>query len=349
VRVLVTGATGFVGGALARRLLELGFELHALVRNESAAEALAKSGARVHAGNLGDPNTIAEAATGCDALFHCAGESSVRAPAEAHAWINVAGTENALLAARHADVKRFVLLSCADVSLLNKDRLHWKENAALGQAPLGTMARNKLLAEELALHASNARLSVIAIRPAWLWGPGDHTNLPALCREAGAGGVRLFGDGHNLFSTTYIDNLVDALIAAASAKGADGQAFHVADSDVLTAGEFFGRLCAALGMAAPRRGIYALAYAAAVVRERAGLRGVWPEEVVRRGRGTLLDGLRAHQFLAYQPRTSVDAGMLALTAWATQLGGPDAIAKLARSVAGAADVAHHRQLASHPE
>jgi hypothetical protein len=45
----------------------------------------------------------------------------------------------------------------------------------------------------------------------------------------------------------------------------------------------------------------------------------------------------------------VDAGMLALTAWAKQLGGPDAIAKLARSVAGAADVAHHRQLASHPE
>jgi nucleoside-diphosphate-sugar epimerase len=246
-------------------------------------------------------------------------------------------------------VKRFVLLSCADVSLLNKDRLHWKENATLGEAPLGGLARSKLLAEELALHASNAALSVIAIRPAWLWGPGDHTNSPALCREAQAGGVRLFGSGDNLFSTTYIDNLVDALIAAALAKNADGQAFHVADAEVLTAGEFFGKLCAALGVAPPRRGIYALAYTAAVLRQRTGMRGAWAEDVVRRGRGILLDGLRAHQLLEYQPRTHVDAGMQALAVWAKQQGGPDALAKLARDAASAADVAHHRQLANHSE
>jgi nucleoside-diphosphate-sugar epimerase len=349
VRGLVTGGSGFVGGALVRALRERGHAVNVLLRPGKPAastDALAALGAVAFSGDIGDPNAIAQAADGCDVLFHCAGESALHAPQAALSWINVAGTENAINAARHAGIARVVVLSCADVSLINGDRVHWKENAALAQAPLGAWARTKLLAEELALQASDAKLCVTALRPAWLWGPGDRTNAPALCAEAQRGGVRLFGNGQNLFSSTYIDNLVDALIAAASADGIGGHAFHVADPDYLTASEFFGKLCSALALPQPRTGNYALSYAAALARKQLGRDGTWPEDVARRARGSLLDCMRAINAFAYAPRVSVEQGMSALAAWARASGGPDAIRKLARTPASAADVAHHERLAS---
>lgn len=352
MRGLVTGGSGFVGNALVRALRERGHDVHVLVRpgktagSGGAAGSLAELGATVFSGDIGDPNAIAAAARACDVLFHCAGESARHAPQAALSWINVAGTENAINAARHAGVERAVVLSCADVSLINGDRVHWKENAALAQAPLGAWARTKLLAEEIALQSSDAELCVTALRPGWLWGPGDHTNAPALCVEAQRGGMRLFGNGQNLFSSTYIDNLVDAMIAAASADGVGGHAFHVADPDFLTASEFFGKLCSALGLPPPRTGSYALSYAAASVRKQLGSEGAWPEDVARRARGSLLDCMRAINAFAYAPRIHVDQGMSALAAWARATGGPDAIRKLVRTPASTADVAHHERLAN---
>jgi nucleoside-diphosphate-sugar epimerase len=346
VRALVTGATGFVGAALCRALRAQGREVVALIgpHHPAPAELLA-SGVLAQPGDLADPNALRAAAEGCDALFHCAGESALHASREALAWINVAGTENVLRAARHAGVARVVMLSCADVSLVDRDRVHWKEQAVLGQAPLGAHARSKLLAEELALQASDRAMAVVALRPAWLWGAGDHTNLPALCSEAAHGGVRLFGRGDTLFSTAHVDNVVAALIAAASAPEAGGQAFHVADPDFLTAREFFAKLCAAIGLPAPRASLYVASYAAAWLRRARGHEGAWPEDVARRGRACLLDCLRATRILDYRPPVTVDQGMTTLAAWSQSLGGPATIAKLARPPASSEDIARHRRLA----
>jgi nucleoside-diphosphate-sugar epimerase len=348
VRVVITGAGGFVGEALARKLRVLDDEVHALVRPGKARAELTRIGVHLHEGDLGDPNAIAAAAAGCEVLFHCAGESARSAAPEALSWINVAGTENVLRAARHAGVARVVHLSCADVTLANRDRLQWREDIVLGHAPLGEWARSKLLSEELALQASDAKLTVTALRPAWLWGPGDTLNLPGLCAEAARGGVRLFGNGQNLFATTYIDNAVEALILAARAADVGGRAFHVADGEFHTAREFFGKLCSAVGLPAPRSGVYALSYALSLVRAPLGAGGVGPDEVARRGRGSLLDCLRAINALGYEPHTNLDQGMAALAAWASAAGGPSALAALARKPAGAAEIAHHQRLASGP-
>jgi len=341
---LVTGATGFVGGALTRALLAKREVVRALVRSERADEPLA-AGAEPRRGDLADPNTIAAAASGCKVIFHCAGESSLHASADALAWLNVAGTENVLAAARHAGVERLVHLSCADVTLVPRDRVHWKEDAALGQAPFGAFARNKLLAEEVALLGSDRRLAVTALRPGWLWGAGDSVNLPLLCKEAQAGGVRLFGRGHNFLATTHIDNLVAALIAAAGSSGVAGQALHVADAEFVTAREFFERLCSALQLPGPRTGIYPIEYAAAWLRRSLGREGAWPEDVVRRANSSLLDCERAIRLLGWSPRVGLDEGMQALARWASDVGGPGAIAMLGRPAASPEAIDRHRRLA----
>lgn len=334
---VVTGATGFVGAALTRRLLQDGHTVRQLVRAPS--EALAKhERASVHVVSLGDPNAIAEVARGTDVLYHCAAENSSRASPDAYAWINVAGTENVLNAARHAAVRRVIHLSCADATLINGDRMNWKESHAMAQQPLDGLCRSKLLAEELAVQASDRALQVCVLRPAWVWGPGERRMLPSLCREARRGRVSLCGSGDNLVPTVHIDNLVHALRLADSAQDAAGKVFHVLDAEVHTAREFIGGLCQSLGLGKPVRGIYALAYAKAMLNELLGLAGLARADVVRRGRSALFDGMAAARELGYEPVIGVAQGMETLGAWAAAVGGRDAIAQLERSPCTRSDV-----------
>lgn len=346
MQALVTGATGFVGQALCLRLRALGKPVRGLVREGRSTGPLQAAGVDIHHGGIADPNTIADAARDCDVVFHCASESSPHAAPEALAWINVAGTENVLRAARHAGVAQVVMLSCVDVSLCNRDRVHWKEDAVLSHAPLGAYARNRLLADELALQSSDASLAVTTLRPAFLWGPGDHTNLPGLCAEASAGGVRLFGSGDNFFATTYIDNLIEAMIAVSHTPGIGGQAFHIGDAEIYTAREFFTKLSTTLALPKPRKSIYALAYAAAQIRRSLGANGPWPEDIARRARPLLLDCLRAINAFDYRPKVDLEQGMQALATWVNEVGGPEKIRQMARPPATQSDALHHQKTAN---
>jgi nucleoside-diphosphate-sugar epimerase len=310
-----------------------------------AAIAAPHAHASVHTVSLGDPNALAELAQGVDVLYHCAAENSPRASAAAFSWVNIAGTENVVNAARHAGVRRLVHLSCADATLVNEDRLNWRETHPLTQAPLDALCRSKLLAEELALQANGSQLQVCALRPAWLWGPGDRSVLPMLCREAQRGRVSLCGTGENLVATVYIDNLLHALRLADTAPDAPGRSLHVLDSEAQTAREFLGALCEAVGLAAPGRSVYALAYARACVVEWLGMSGRARIDVVRRGRASLFDGMAAANQLRYEPVVTLVDGMKAVAAWAAAVGGRDAIAKLARTITSAGEVEALRQLA----
>jgi len=321
------GASGFVGAALCRELTARGHEVVGVVRDLERAPA--EFACQV--AELGDPDAIALAAKGCEVLFHCAGIASARADRRALEWVNVAGTENVINAARVAGVKRVVHVSCADVSLVNADRIHWGESRVITQGPLDWHARTKLLAEEVALIASGSRLEVTALRPAWLWGAGDHTNLPLLCDEASRGGVRLHGNGENLFAALHIDNFVPALIAAATAQNAAGHAYYLADQEPLTADEFFSQLCRACGLSAPRRGMFLVNWLSAWMRERTTSDVALVSEVVRRGRGSLFDVQAAVRDLNFAPSVSVEDGMSGLADWVKAQGGPAAVANMRRA------------------
>jgi nucleoside-diphosphate-sugar epimerase len=327
--VLVTGATGFIGGAIARRLLERGDRVVVLARDPRGAEVLAASGADVRAGSILDPNAIAAAARGCDAIVHAAGIASPRAAARALQWTLVAGTENVIAAARHAEVERVVMISSADVTLANQDRVHWDEKRDLVTPPVGERARALRLAEEIALSVSDDRLSVCALRPGWVWGPGDLSTLPALIAEAKQGGIRMYGDGRNLVATTYVETLADAALAAIASPRAAGQAFYVGDPEFLELREFLGSLCRALSLPPPRTGPpFAIAYPLALL---GGKRASpLPEEILRRAKSTLFDVQKAISELDFRATITVEEGMTRLARWAEEVGGTDAIARRAR-------------------
>lgn len=333
VRVCMTGATGFIGGAIVRRLLERDASVSALVREPGSASAvlLEKQGVKVSKGSLFDPNAIAEAVRGADVVIHAAGIVSSRASARALRWTMIAGTENVIAAARHAGAERVVVISSADVTLANLDRVHWDEKREPPDLPLGERARALRLAEDIALTASDDQLSICALRPGWVWGPGDLTNLPQLIREARDGGVRMYGDGRNLVATTYIETLADAALAAAKSPHAASHAYYITDPEFLELREFFGFLSQALSLPAPRPGPpFALSYPVAKLRGQSS--GLMPEDIVRRARSTQFDVQRAIAELDFRASVSVDEGMKRLARWAEELGGADGILSRERPI-----------------
>ncbi len=332
MKALVLGATGHVGGAIARRLVTRKDEVTLLVRDETRVSI--EGDARKRLGSVLDPNAIARAAEGADAIFWAVGAPSGAAP-RVYPWIYVAGVENVLAAARHARVPHVVLVTSADVTLASQDRVHWNEKRDISDLPFGDRAQSIRLGEEIALALSDERLSVSAIRPGWVWGPGDRTSLPALIREAKSGGITMWGEGKNLVATTYVDLVVDAALAAAKSPQSGGQAYYVADGEFLELREWLAQLSRALGLPAARAGTpFSLAWAMAAMRGDTPLR----ETMLRRARGTLFDTQKAQVELGVEPKVSVEQGMKQLAAWVAAQGGVDEVARWTRTLPDAASV-----------
>ncbi|MFK7984581.1 MAG: NAD-dependent epimerase/dehydratase family protein [Sandaracinaceae bacterium] len=336
MKVLVLGASGFIGGAVAAHLEGSGHEVSAFHRPGADVDA-----PRVVRGTLGDPERIAAAAKGVDAVVHAAGLVSSRSSARALQWTHVAGTENVVNACRHAGVPRLVLMSCADVTLGNLERVQWDENKQVAGRPFGERARSLQLAEEVALSA--AGLDVVALRPAWVWGPGDTSRLPGLCREGLDGGIRLVGSGTTYMATTYIEHLTVAVESAltASAETVAGRPFHLADPVFQHARDFFSALSERLDLPPPRTGAaFALRWPLA----RIGQGPLTADEVLQRGRSTLLDFNAAIGKLGYEPDIAMETGLDRLAAWVEAEGGVRAVAELER--APSTDAAVDQQVAA---
>ena len=336
--ILITGATGFVGGAVARALLDAGESVHLLLRPGANTEAWSSLGANVFTGSIADPAEVHRAAAGCECVVHCAGIGNSRSSTRALGWVNVAGTENVLNAASHAGCGRMIHLSCANVTLYNGDRVTWTAKDQPPHEPIGAHAKTKLLGEAIVL-SHLGKMDTAAIRPRMVWGIGDSSRLPELCREMLGGGIRLVGSGDTLMATVHISNLIRAVLGAIDAADVRGHAFYVNDPEMHTSGDFFGQLSTALGGPAPRRGLsFGLSYTAAKFRARFGGRGLSPEDVLERGRSSYFDHQAAVEAIGYAPQPSSADGMAALATWAQEQGGIEAIAARAHPPATDDDV-----------
>jgi dihydroflavonol-4-reductase len=244
VRILLTGATGFVGGHAAGRLAAAGHEVRALTRGRDDGGVLAACGAEAVRGSLEDGGSLRAAADGCDAVVHAAGLIKAARPSDLHA-VNADGTLRLLEACLRArrPPRRFVLVS----SLAAQGPAAGAPlDPASPPRPVSRYGESKLRAERIALAFAD-RLEVVVVRPPAVYGPGDRETL-SFFRIAAAGfRPRLAGRDLRL-SLVHAEDLGDGLAAAAAAPAAAaGRVYHLCHREVLTFGGVMDAMAAAVG------------------------------------------------------------------------------------------------------
>ncbi len=325
-RILITGATGMVGTAVARRAAESGYRVRALVRATSDRSELEPLGIDFVEGDMAAPETLPAAVRDVDIVVHSAAHVGDWGPAEKYRAINVVGLEHLLTAAeREGRLKRWVQISSLGVY---PARHHYgtDETTPIDVAGLDGYTRTKAEAELLLRrHIEEFKLPAVILRPGFIYGPGDRHVVPRLIERIEAGKMKIIGNGRNVLNNTYAGNLVDAIFLAMDKQEAVGEIFNIRDERLVTREEFIGTITDYLDRPRPKHVPLWLARSL-----------VGPIEGIARARGKteapLLTRARikfmtlnldfaiakAKESLGYRPRVDFRDGMRQALEWATR-------------------------------
>jgi nucleoside-diphosphate-sugar epimerase len=222
MKVLVTGATGFTGGHLARELRRRGRHVVALVRDASKAQALTQEGIELATGDLTDAASLRRAAQGCAVVYHIAAVyREARHGDDFYRLVNVQGTENVVQAVRDAGVGRMV--HCSTVGV-HGDIANCPADESAPFGPGDIYQETKLEGEQLVAKHMVSGFPGVIFRPVGIYGPGDRRFLK-LFKTVYRGQFRMIGAGGVLYHMTYIDDLVDGIIRCGEQPGAIGQTY----------------------------------------------------------------------------------------------------------------------------
>ncbi len=270
--ILVTGGSGFLGGAIVRRLIERGESVRSLQRHDSAE--LRNLGVDIVCADLADRQAVVNAAKGCDAIFHVAAKTGVWGRYEDYYRPNVLGTRNVLVACAANDIQRLVFTSTPSVIHAGGDVEGVDESAPLATRFETAYPATKAEAERLVLAANGQKLATVALRPHLIWGPHDAQLTARILARGKAGRLRLVGRGLKRIDSVYIDNAVDAHMLAldrvAPGAACAGKAYFITQSEPMPQRELINGILKAGGLppcdqSISPRAAYAVGFAMEVI------------------------------------------------------------------------------------
>jgi len=251
-RILVTGASGFIGRHLVERLAGDGCAVRALVHASKSAWD-PPAGVEVVQGDVQNPQAMKAAASGCETVYHLAGKShaltEVRGDEEAYRAINTGGTRHVLEGAVAGGAKAFVLFS--SVKAMGEGGSRCLDEAFNGH-PETPYGRSKLEAERVALEIGRRTgLHVTCLRLPLVYGPGNKGNLFRMIAAIDSGVFPPLPELGNRRSMVHVADVAQAALLAAETPAAKGQCYIVTDGRAYSTRELYALICRSLGKAVP--------------------------------------------------------------------------------------------------
>jgi nucleoside-diphosphate-sugar epimerase len=337
---LITGATGFIGGHLARRLASGGQPLRCLVRAHSDTSVLDELDVELVRGELTDPNSLGNALEGCRYVVHCGALVSDWATVEEIRSVNIHGTRSLLEAARAGGVRRFVHLSTTDVyghpggPPVDEDyagtplRNWYSRTKRLAEAEVRRAGAPRKRGEGVPRGAApNDSLETVIIRPATVYGPRSRAVIAEIAQALRGRNMLLIDHGRAVAGLCYVENLVDLVVLALYEEASVGEAFNASDGLEVTWKQLTNDLASAIGAPPARWSIsYALAYGLGLgleegyrlARRETGLRTrplLSRQAVQVLGRDQRFSNRKAKELLGWEPGIGYAEGLEATLDW----------------------------------
>jgi dihydroflavonol-4-reductase len=327
VRVLVTGATGFTGGHLARYLATRGDEVRALVRSTSAAAArqeLERARVQLVLGDVTHPDAVARAAAGCEVVYHIAALYRQAAlPDDTYRAVNARAVATVIEAAAASGARRVV--HCSTVGV-HGDVEHPPANEDAPLKPGDIYQETKLEGERGAREAAQRTgVDVVIVRPTGIYGPGDR-RLLKLFRGVARERFFMLGSGRIFYHLTHIDDLVEGFRLCASVPQAADRTYILAGPEVTTLRELVALIAEEAGVPPPRvrLPVWPFWMAGAACEAVCAPLGVEPPLYRRRvdffTKSRAFDIKRARAEIGYSPKVSLREGIRRTLDWYRQAG-----------------------------
>ncbi|HEY6284556.1 MAG TPA: NAD-dependent epimerase/dehydratase family protein [Ktedonobacteraceae bacterium] len=331
MRVLITGATGLLGGHLIKELQQRGEDIRALVLPVENADKLEKQGVEVVRGDITDASTLEPAVQDVELIFHLAGMMGVWRPLSDYRLVNVTGSENLYKAAQKAGVRRYVHTSSHTVYGLGYGRF-LTENDALrpDQDPYSlTKAEGDRLMRRLMLNSDS---ETVILRPGTFFGPGDHLHFGRMAQKMKDGKGVIIGRGDNALPFCYVTDVVQGFMLAAYHENAPSNVYNITNDRPLTQLEMFNAIADAVDGVRPTRHLpYLPIYYGSIVAEKVVARVTRTKPIVTQ-LGAMMFGSdnrhsveKARRELGYEPKVDLRTGITLAAAW-FNAGGMDEVA-----------------------
>ncbi len=322
MKVLVTGATGFVGSHLLDMLVERGDEVRIFVRFGEDIKGLAQSGVEVHWGDLSDRTSLDAAVDGIDRVLHCAARTGPWGPQAEYKIANVQGLKTLVDASLAAGVQRIVHVSSITVHGVD---IH---GTADETAPLcggvDPYSRSKVAGERLLQQViRDKRAPLTIVRPGLIYGPRDAGSFGRFATLIEQGKMVVMGPGNNHLPLIYITDVAQGILLASVADHAIGREYILVNDEAVTQRDYLNAIASELGVSLPRWHIpYRLALSIGGMAEMTGRLLHWkqPPPLTRFGVG-MLGGEnrfminRARSELGFTPQVSLKEGVRKAIAW----------------------------------
>lgn len=321
MRVLITGATGLLGGHLIKDLQQRGEHIRALVLPVENADKLVAQGVEVVRGDITDASTLGPAVKDVELVFHLAAMMGIWRPLADYRLVNVNGAENLYRAAQKAGVRRYVHTSSHCVYGLGIGRfLTEKDPLRPDTHPYSvTKAEGDRLMRRLMLTSS---VETVILRPGSFFGPGDRLNFGRMAQRMKDGKGVIIGRGDNHLPFCYISDIVQGFLLAAYHAQAPGNVYNITNDQPLTQQEMFFEIADRVGAERPTRHLpYRPIYYGSIVAEKV-VAPITRREPFVTTHGALMFGSdnkhsieKARRELGFEPQVDMRSGIRLASDW----------------------------------